>query len=900
MAVSATFAADFTSFYAAIDKADVKLRGLDSSSQFVERGLNRLVDQFSGRKLIQEATLMADAVEKIGGKSKLTEQELQSVGNKAAEAADKMRRLGVEVPPKLEDLAKSAQKPVSVFTEMLGVIGKIGPALGVGFGIGSITSFAKSVGEMSGKFVDLNAQTQISIKRLQALDYAGAGVGLNIDNITQSADQLAKRLGGGDTSVTGALEKLKLKGDDLKQLGLDEVMFEIDEALVGVGNQFERARILGDLFGRSGSQLGRLMTGDLRKVIEEAEKTGAVIDEELIKKADEFDDAWTQAWMKFKAVSVTVIGETARALGFLQPKSGGPSSGDRVRDANQFRVGEGPVSQDTPAMREIRLQKEIEAQIGAMTGGLRSPLSRGLGLPAIGISDKELAQIEKAGKARLAELAAQEKWNAAREREREAIEQASQGMSYWIAKIEQFPTVVQNNMFNPSSAAEFGLGFLADLPSRNLDVRGLMGGPANISRGRGSGRTPSFSLGGGGFALGDFLKGNLGNTIMGSLMGGGNTGGSVGGLLGGGIAQKILGTGIGKSIGGMLGGTLGSVIPGIGNILGSLAGSGLGKLLGGLFRNEGKETNRARDSAIDDFTGITGDKGASQSKFREMASAAGIASAEIDKLFSTGKIKNFESEFARMSKTIRDFTTDQEADQERLNAAIEKYGFTIDQIGPALQKQRLDDQAKELIEDWRVLIGSGVEITDVNNGMSEAINEYLQTAIRLGQEVPNAMRPILEKMLEQGTLTDEAGNAITDLQDAGIKFSETMTEGFDRVVEKLGELIEKIGLANQELGKMPDPPSGPSNNFLPTDENLDIIPMASGGRGRVTRPTLFLAGEAGPEDVAFSGANRRFSGGGDAGTAQAIEQLAARMDSLIQVLPNALRDAVVIGRARFA
>lgn len=43
------------------------------------------------------------------------------------------------------------------------------------------------------------------------------------------------------------------------------------------------------------------------------------------------------------------------------------------------------------------------------------------------------------------------------------------------------------------------------------------------------------------------------------------------------------------------------------------------------------------------------------------------------------------------------------------------------------------------------------------------------------------------------------------------------------------------------------------------------IPMALGGRGRVTSPTLFLAGEAGPEDVAFSGAGRSFgrARGGD-------------------------------------
>lgn len=41
-----------------------------------------------------------------------------------------------------------------------------------------------------------------------------------------------------------------------------------------------------------------------------------------------------------------------------------------------------------------------------------------------------------------------------------------------------------------------------------------------------------------------------------------------------------------------------------------------------------------------------------------------------------------------------------------------------------------------------------------------------------------------------------------------------------------------------------------------------VVPMAHGGQGRVSRPTLFLAGERGAEDYAFSGGGRRFSGGG--------------------------------------
>jgi hypothetical protein len=41
---------------------------------------------------------------------------------------------------------------------------------------------------------------------------------------------------------------------------------------------------------------------------------------------------------------------------------------------------------------------------------------------------------------------------------------------------------------------------------------------------------------------------------------------------------------------------------------------------------------------------------------------------------------------------------------------------------------------------------------------------------------------------------------------------------------------------------------------------IRAIPMAEGGSGKVTKPTLFLAGEAGPESYAFGGANDKAIG----------------------------------------
>ncbi len=880
MAVSATFAADFSSFEAAIAKADVKIRGLDTSSKFVERSLSRMTDNFSGRKLIQEATLMVDAIDRIGGKSKLTETELQTLGNKAAEAAEKMRKMGVEVPAKLDDLAKSAQKPVGVFKELLGVIGKIGPALGVSLGVGTIINFAKGIGEFSGKMVDLNAQTQISTNRLQAFNLVGAGVGLTIEDIAGSADQLAKRIGGGDDSVVSALGKMKLKADDLKNLGLDEVIFEIDKGLRGVSNQFERARILSDLFGRSGAQLGRLMDGSLKEAVTAVEKTGAVIDEELLRKADAFDDAWSQAWIKFRAYAVTAIGGVKGEINDL------------------FRF----MSERLPGFGGFGGTKERQAVTDAALNRLRGTLRP----QRTGIGGPDTSIVEGGGiKSVIEESELSKNLREWSEKTREAAEATAS----WARNLQGEFSMQQDIALFHSVTSEAtkklrDLAMRAGLPGLGAGSEGVIQSQQNaLFQALGISARPGAVSGGsasGGTGFLQNVKGNLSKSF-------GGVQGIGAGLA---ILGQVIGPGQGKGRGALSGAMTGAgigtmIMPGIGTAI----GAGIGGLVG-LFRGkgaEGKATNRMRDQAIAELTGISGDKFGSQEAFRKMAMDAGIASAELDKLFSTKRTKDFESSLASIQARIGTFTDEREADQARLTAAIEKYGFTIEQLGPALQKQRLDEQAKELIEDWRVLVGAGVDISTVNEQMSEAINEYLQTAVRLGTEVPAAMRPVLQKMLEQGKLTDEAGNAITDMEAAGIRFSETMTEGFDRVVKKLDELISKLIAAGDAANSLdtsgmveprvpgPDDFAGPR---VPGPEDLVPVPMAAGGSGRVYKPTLFLAGERGPEEFAFSGANKGFGGGGD--VVAAIEGLQSDLARYIEGTQRVMRDQMAIALGRSA
>lgn len=100
--ISAQFAADFSSFKSAVDAADKQLADFAKGAGNVEKSLARMTDSLSGRKMIQEATLMARAITDLGGVSTLTAKQIEQLGPKAIEAAAKMKQLGLGVPAQLQ------------------------------------------------------------------------------------------------------------------------------------------------------------------------------------------------------------------------------------------------------------------------------------------------------------------------------------------------------------------------------------------------------------------------------------------------------------------------------------------------------------------------------------------------------------------------------------------------------------------------------------------------------------------------------------------------------------------------------------------------------------------------------------------------------------------------------
>jgi hypothetical protein len=109
MPISAKFAADFEDFYAAVQKSEVALRSFQSGAGTVEKSLNKMADSFSGRSIIQQATLAAKAIEDIGGVTKLTAAEQDRANKIVDQAVQKFEALGQTAPAGILALRDSLQ-----------------------------------------------------------------------------------------------------------------------------------------------------------------------------------------------------------------------------------------------------------------------------------------------------------------------------------------------------------------------------------------------------------------------------------------------------------------------------------------------------------------------------------------------------------------------------------------------------------------------------------------------------------------------------------------------------------------------------------------------------------------------------------------------------------------------
>jgi len=316
MALTGTLTADFSSFYRATEEAKVRLQGFEASSSRVETQLSKMVNSLSGTKLIAQAQLMAEAVDRIGGVSKLTADELARVGAVAQAAADKFRAFGGEAPAKIRALADAAKPIPEHFTladravnALTGTIGQFVAGFTIANlidrGASAMFRFASEAVESAGALVDLSGKTGIGVEALQRFQVAGAASGVSVDNFADAAFKLGVKLSGGSGSVKHALDELGVSFESIRNLRAEDQFTIISAALEGVTSEQDRNRLGVELFGKSFSSIAPAIADGYSKIAAAATVAG----EAQVKAIDAASDRWTTFVANTKSTVTSVIGD---------------------------------------------------------------------------------------------------------------------------------------------------------------------------------------------------------------------------------------------------------------------------------------------------------------------------------------------------------------------------------------------------------------------------------------------------------------------------------------------------------------------------------------------------------------------------------------------------------------
>jgi hypothetical protein len=295
LAVTAKFQADFSSFLAAVQKADVSLKTFESGAGQVEKALTRMANSFSGQQVIRDATLAAEAVERIGGAAMLTEREQARVNAQVTEALAKFKALGQSAPQSMVDLANATAK----IPEKLSLVDRAAGALKSTFGqmfgaftaanladraISSLVSLGREAVKAAGDTLDLASKTGLTTDTIQRMGFVAKQTGANVEDFTRAAFMLGVNLEKGK----GQIEGLTASYEELKALNPDDQFEAVVKQLEAMEDPQKRNEIAVRLFGRAAQDVLPAIAQGYTDIAKQA----VVAKQEQLKAVDEMSDKW--------------------------------------------------------------------------------------------------------------------------------------------------------------------------------------------------------------------------------------------------------------------------------------------------------------------------------------------------------------------------------------------------------------------------------------------------------------------------------------------------------------------------------------------------------------------------------------------------------------------------------
>jgi hypothetical protein len=269
---------------------------------------------------------------------------------------------------RVQQFAKQSNKSLGsaskAFGKLSGAAAAFLPALSAAALVGAVRSVTASLDEI-GKTAD---RIGITTDALQLLRVTAESAGVAQSALDSSIEKLGKGLAEakmGIGTAKDALKTLNLNAADLIGLGLDGAMAKIADEVNKLSSPMEKTAVATQLFGRSGAPMLNLLregADGMARMQAEARELGVVIDEDLIRNAEE---AQTQIDLMSRVISANLSTALVNLAPLLTSTATAIASLTKVVSDFGYRAGDMPL--DVEGLKELAKEyKGVGKELGAL------------------------------------------------------------------------------------------------------------------------------------------------------------------------------------------------------------------------------------------------------------------------------------------------------------------------------------------------------------------------------------------------------------------------------------------------------------------------------------------------------------------------------------------------------
>lgn len=256
-------------------------------------------------------------------------------------------------------------------------------------------------------------------------------------------------------------------------------------------------------------------------------------------------------------------------------------------------------------------------------------------------------------------------------------------------------------------------------------------------------------------------------------------------------------------------------------------------------------SNKAAKDLLDSYKRLTG---AGYDQDKVLKAMSGDLNAYITNAIKAGTkipqaMQPIIEQFIRMGGLTKDaanallgLADDGVPSLDEIRQAAERYGLSLDQLGPKVKQLQITETADQIVKDFQTLTAAGVPfdvlintipesarkaqkalddllakgydkepvgsshwqeykealdaVGEATKGMGQQIQTLVTDTLKYGLELPSSLKPIIEQMIDMGALVDENGDKLMDT--SRLNWATPIEEMFETLITKLDEFIDKL------------------------------------------------------------------------------------------------------------